>query len=170
MPRDPQKLLQREENFCLAYAVNGNGAEAARVAGYAHSGAKQRADVLLKLDRVQARLAELRAEQRAENKATAESVIERTNEVINRCMQAVPVTDRKGNIIEGEWTFDAASALRGLDLLGKHFGLFTTRIDVSLSEEKTRAAFKQYLEIVHQHVSKDQFRAILADLEAVGDA
>ncbi|MBI1275370.1 hypothetical protein GC177_05295 [bacterium] len=48
--------------------------------------------------------------------------VSRLKGVVERCMQAETVMDRKG-----EWTglyqFDASAALKGLEMLGKHYGL-----------------------------------------------
>lgn len=46
-------------------------------------------------------------------------VLQRTQEVVERCMQAEPVRDHEGNET-GEYEFDASGALKGLDMLGKH--------------------------------------------------
>lgn len=52
-------LTDQQEAFCQHYALTKNGAEAARRAGYAHSVAKNTASKLLKLPKVQDRVAEL---------------------------------------------------------------------------------------------------------------
>ena len=55
-------LRPRHEAFARAYAAGTGGAGAARSAGYASSGAAQRASELLRRDDVAARIAELNAE------------------------------------------------------------------------------------------------------------
>lgn len=46
-------------------------------------------------------------------------VLGTTKEVVERCMQAEPVLDDEGKPT-GEWQFNAPSALKGLDMLGRH--------------------------------------------------
>ena len=48
-------------------------------------------------------------------------------------MQARPVVNMKGEQVYDEdgsavWTFDAKNAIRTLELLGKHLGMFTDKI------------------------------------------
>lgn len=50
---------------------------------------------------------------------SAAYILGRTRDVVERSMQAEPVRDREGNPI-GEYTFEGAVALKGLDMLGKH--------------------------------------------------
>lgn len=52
----------------------------------------------------------------------------RLREVAERTMQAVPVTDSKGEPT-GAWTFNAAGANRALELLGRELGMFVDRKD-----------------------------------------
>jgi phage terminase small subunit len=54
---------------------------------------------------------------------TKEWVLGKLVEVVERCMQHKAVLDEDGQPI-GEFKFDAAAALKGLELLGKHVGLF----------------------------------------------
>ncbi len=57
---------------------------------------------------------------------TADRVITKTQETVERCLQALPVLDRNGNET-GQWTFDSAGAMRGLKLLGDHVGAWENR-------------------------------------------
>jgi hypothetical protein len=49
--------------------------------------------------------------------------VSRLKGVVERCMQAEAVMDRKGEWT-GHYQFDASAALKGLEMLGKHYGLF----------------------------------------------
>ena len=44
-------------------------------------------------------------------------------EIKERCMQATPVTDRKGNPT-GTWNFNATAALKAIENLAKHIGFY----------------------------------------------
>lgn len=59
---------------------------------------------------------------------SAEYVLATTKDIVERCRQAVPVTDTEGNPT-GEYRFDAANALKGCELLGKHLRLFTEQVN-----------------------------------------
>ena len=56
-------------------------------------------------------------------------VVERSVEIVDRCMQAVMVLDRKGEPT-GEWTFDSAGANKSLDRIAKRVGGFIDRTQV----------------------------------------
>ena len=43
-------------------------------------------------------------------------------EILERCMQHRPVIDKKGQVVEGEWTFDAFNANKSIENLGKLTG------------------------------------------------
>jgi phage terminase small subunit len=79
-------------------------------------------------------------------RVTADGVIATIAETVRRCSQAEPVRDARGNVIEGEYTFDAKNVLRGCELLGRHLGLFKERPEVSQTLAITRT-------IVHVHRS-----------------
>lgn len=58
---------------------------------------------------------------------TPDYVLSGITQIIHRCMREAPVRDSRGNIIPGEWQFDSKSALKGLELLGRHLILFTDK-------------------------------------------
>lgn len=51
-------------------------------------------------------------------------------EELERCSKPVPVLDMTGESI-GEYAFDSKGALRALELLGKHLGMFEDRLKVA---------------------------------------
>ena len=63
-------------------------------------------------------------------------VIERLRENVDRAMQAKPVLDAKGNPT-GEYTYQGHVANRGLELLGKHLGMFVDRTEIKASVNRT---------------------------------
>ena len=113
------------------YLVDGNGTQAAIRAGYSAKSAQQAGSALLRDPRVAEVLAAAQAGLSAQRELDAGWVLISLREVVERCMQAVPVLDRSGRET-GEWRFDAAGATRALGLIGKQLGMFTERIDVRL--------------------------------------
>lgn len=65
---------------------------------------------------------------------TQDYVLNGIVEIIERCKQAEPVLDKEGKET-GEYRFDAANALRGKELLGKHLGTFTDKHEVKIKTE-----------------------------------
>ncbi|UYZ85589.1 terminase small subunit [Entomomonas sp. E2T0] len=71
---------------------------------------------------------------------TADYVLNAIKETVERCMQAKPIIDATGKPVmvelsNGEFApaykFDANSALKGYELLGKHLKLFTDKHEVT---------------------------------------
>jgi phage terminase small subunit len=69
-------------------------------------------------------------------KIDADFVLQGITRNIARCEQGSPVVDRSGKPVVEEtpdgkfvpvWRYDAANALRGYELLGKHLKLFTDK-------------------------------------------
>jgi len=59
---------------------------------------------------------------------TEEKVISQLEEVVDRCLSKNPVTEwdyEEHCMVEtGQWTFDSKGALKAIELLGKHLGMF----------------------------------------------
>lgn len=135
------KLDAREEKFCQEYLVDLNGTRAAKEAGYAPVSAHVQSSRLLKKDKVQARLTELQTERQKRTGITQDYVLQGIKEATERCMQARPVLNRKGEPVfvensEGDmvpaWQFDAFAALKGYELLGRHMKMFTDNVNVTI--------------------------------------
>ena len=71
------ELTEKQARFAYLVSFDGNGAKAARDAGFSANSAGQQANKLLKNGRVNARIEELRAELRDRHSATADNIIER---------------------------------------------------------------------------------------------
>lgn len=87
---------------------------------------------------VQHRIAEILGNAAAKVEIDQAYVLSTIHSTVERCKQAVPVLDRRGEIVLTEtptgdlapaYTFDAKSVLRGAELLGKHLGMFRERIE-----------------------------------------
>lgn len=142
-PRAPKgKPLDNEkhEKFAQGLAEGKSKSEAYKEAGYEpHAGNATR---LSQNEKVKARAEELKAavvqSVIARNVASKEYVLEALVDTLERCRQASPVIDRKGEIVmvetpEGElvpaYVFDAKNVLRSAELLGKELGMFKERVE-----------------------------------------
>lgn len=118
------EVSPKQERFAREFAATLNASEAARRAGYSLASAPSQASVLMQNPNVQAAIAELSTAVAARLGLNHEWVLANLREIVERCMQAAPVRDARGRVVEGEWTFDARGATRALELLAKHLGMF----------------------------------------------
>lgn len=119
----------KQEKFIDEYLIDLNATQAAIRAGYSANSAMEQGYQLLHNTSV---LSLLKVKQEALAKRTGlsqEWVISRLKEVTERCMQAEPVLDNKGQPT-GEYIFQATGANRSLELLGKHIGMFNDKLKV----------------------------------------
>ena len=128
-------MQDKHERFCQEYVIDYNGTRAAMRAGYSERNAATQAGRLLKKAEVLARVRELQHEQLERLSISADYVILRLLETLERCMQAVPVMiwdpERGCKVESGEYTFDSKGALRALELIGKYLGMFEDRVNVN---------------------------------------
>lgn len=128
-------MQDKHERFCQEYVIDYNGTRAAMRAGYSERNAATQAGRLLKKAEVLARVRELQHEQLERLSISADYVILRLMDTLERCMQAVPVMvwdPEEGRKVEsGEYTFDSKGALRALELIGRHLGMFEDKLSVS---------------------------------------
>jgi len=133
---------KRHESFIQYYLVSLNAADAARRAGYSVKTAKTIGSKLLTNVDLQDRVQALVAERNQKIGIDAEKIVQDLMQIKDRCMQSVPVMVwnaalkryvEKTVIVEDEdgnktaktvYQFDAHSAIKSLDLLGKHVGLY----------------------------------------------
>ena len=124
-----KELTGKEERFCLEYCVDYNGAAAARRAGYAEKSAAKAACKLLKEERVLTRVRQLQQEQAKRLCLSSDLVLVRTMELVDACMaKRKPIREWDYEAHEwketGEYLIDGKTAVRALELLGKHLGMF----------------------------------------------
>lgn len=129
-------LTARKKRFCEELMVDQVGSAAAIRAGFSPKRAKQYAYELLQEPQVQAYVQELREAQAKRCEIDADYVLGTIRDTMERCRQAEPVVDRKGNPVFVQtpdggvapaYAFDAQGVLRGAELLGKHLKLFTDK-------------------------------------------
>ena len=107
------QLTAKQSRFCQEYVVDFNATQAYIRAGYSDSGAAQSASALLTNPKIQEELADLQAEDAAR--------LELTHQVV----------------LEGLWGIAAdldatvSARVRAYELLGKHQGMFTDRLEIT---------------------------------------
>lgn len=131
-------MTPKQQRFVDEYIIDLNATQAAIRAEYSEKTAYAQGQRLLKNVEI-ARLIQSRMDDRAERtKIDADFVLQGIARNIARCEQGAAVTDRSGEPVmtegpDGEvaplWKYDAANALRGYELLGKHLKLFTDKIE-----------------------------------------
>lgn len=124
----PKKTEARQEVFAREYVVDLNGTRAAIAAGYSEKGAHVAGIRLLRNATVQKLIAELTEERTKKLDITAEYVLGKIRQTIERCSQGVEVLDREGKPT-GVWKEDSFAVLKGCELLGKHLKLFTDKVE-----------------------------------------
>lgn len=134
-----QKLTDKQLKFIEEYLIDLNGEQACLRAGYSKKSARGTASTLLANPNIFREITARQAKRQERTEITADYVISGIVDTIERCKQAKPVTDRKGNPVLTEtadgsmapaYKFDSASVLKGYELLGKHLGLFTDKLEL----------------------------------------
>lgn len=137
---EEMKLTAKQAAFVREYLVDLNATQAAIRAGYSAATAYSQGQRLLKNVEVAASLAAAMAERAKRVEIDADYVLSSIVSTMERCKQAEPVLDRKGNIVEIEtpdgelakaYTFNAAGVLKGAELLGRHLKMFTDKVEHS---------------------------------------
>jgi phage terminase small subunit len=139
------KLTPKQQRFADEYLIDLNATAAYKRAGYAGKGrsAENAASRLLGSVGV-AKYIQNSINKRSEELAIdAKYVLTTIHETVERCKQAYPVLDRKGEQVyvragdgvDSElvpaFTFDAGAVLKGAELLGKHLKMFTDKVEHS---------------------------------------
>lgn len=128
------KLNDKQDRFCREYVVDYNGTKAAIRAGYAGRSANRTASDLLSKPDILARVRQLQEEQAKRLSISSDWVMIRLCETLEKCMAAVPVMawdpEEKCKVETGEYVFDSKGALKALELIGKHIGMFEDRLNV----------------------------------------
>ena len=131
-------MTDKQSVFVQEYMKDCNATQAAIRAGYSERTAYSQGQRLLKNAEVSQKLSAAMSERAGRTSLTADYVLQNLQEIAERCMQKRPVMV-KGEQVQDEegrnlWTFDAKNAIRALELLGKHQGMFT---DKNKEQEQT---------------------------------
>lgn len=128
-------LTPKQRAFVAEYLVDLNGAAAARRAGYSAKNADNIASELLGKTQVREALAAAMEERSKRVEIDADYVLTNLLEIVERCMQRAPVMHR-GKQVEDEegrgvWCFDGKNAIKALELLGKHKGMWIEKQELT---------------------------------------
>lgn len=134
-------LSGKHERFCQEYTIDYNGTQAAIRAGYAQDSAKQQAFRLLQREDVKARIRELQSEQVERLSITSDFVVLELLDTYKSCREATPVMEwdylAKEMVETGKYQFDSKGALRALEMIGKHIGMFEKKSAQFAGSEKS---------------------------------
>jgi phage terminase small subunit len=125
------KLSDKERRFAEEYCVDFDRERSAIAAGYSEGSARQLAWQLLQRPQVAEYIRFLKAEQTARTKINADYVLQTIIETVERCRGGVEKIEIEDGEQIKEFPYDPKSALKGLELLGKHLKIFT-----DVSEQK----------------------------------
>lgn len=131
-------MTPKQQRFVEEYLIDLNATQAAIRAGYSKKTAKQIGTENLSKPVIAEAIAEAQAERSERTGITQDWTLTTIHETVERCKQARPVLDRKGERVLVEtpsgdvvpaYTFDATAVLRGAELAGKHLGMFPNKYE-----------------------------------------
>ena len=131
-------MTGKQNVFVQEYLKDMNATQAAIRAGYSAHTAYSIGQRLLSNVEISQAIDAAMSERSERAKLTADYVLQNLHEIAQRCMQKSPVMVKGEQAIDDEgrhmWTFDAKNALRALELIGKHMGMFS---DKNRQQEET---------------------------------
>lgn len=139
-----KKLNARDQLFVDEYLLDLDPKRAAIAAGYSETTAATKAYQWVAnggaKPNVFAAIVEAKAKRSERTEIKQDWVLQTLVETIDRCRQSAPVVDKDGSPVfvelpSGEvapaYQFAPAAVLRGLELAGKHLGMFKDRLDIT---------------------------------------
>lgn len=133
--------LDKQKLFCREYVKDYNGTQAAIRAGYSPKTASVQASRLLKKSDILELIRKNQQEVLNSTCLSEEKLINKLQDILDRCMTATPVKEwdysEHEYIEKGEYQFDSKGALKAIELLGKHLGVF----ERSKSNERSNDGF-----------------------------
>ncbi|HHE3599680.1 terminase small subunit [Pasteurella multocida] len=139
--RGESKLTDKQKRFIEEYLIDLNATQAAIRAGYAEKTANREGSRLLSNVDIQEAIQEAKNKRSERVQISQDDVLRDLIELRDMCMarKSVIVTDTVKNNQEGTVTaidnsvyaFEPAGANKALELLGKHLGMFSQKVEVS---------------------------------------
>lgn len=130
-------LTPKQQRFVEEYLIDLNAKQSAIRAGYSAKTAEQMGYQLLQKTSVQKAIQEAQNKLSERTEITQDYVLSNIQKVVERCMQQEVVRARDGSplLVEGPegdlaclFEFKETGALKGLELLGRHLGLFVDKV------------------------------------------
>ena len=125
------KLTAKQQIFIMEYLTDMNATQAAIRAGYSAKTAYSIGQENLKKPEIKEAISAAVSEREKRTEITADFVIMKLIEIVDRCMQRAPVFRQGEQLVDEQgrnvWTFDAKNALKALELLGRNLGMFVDR-------------------------------------------
>lgn len=131
-------LTPKQQRFVEEYLIDLNATQAAIRAGYSEKTAKEIGSENLTKPNIQKAIEEAQNKRAERTEITQDYVLGNIQKVVERCMQQEAVMARDGSplLVEGPegdlaclFEFKESGALKGLELLGKHLGMFKDKIE-----------------------------------------
>ena len=113
------KLTPKQRAFVEEYLIDLNATASAKRAGYSQRTAYSIGEENLRKPEIQKAIAEAQKARAERVKLTQDYVINDLMEIVERCMERE--------------AFNAIGAIRALELLGKHLGMFRERVEMGVS-------------------------------------
>ena len=138
-----RKLTPKQARFVSEYLIDLNATAAATRAGYSTKRASEIGYQLLRKTTVSEEIAEAMRVREKKTEITAEYVLGNLKTIVERCMSSSE--------------FDARGAVKALELLGRHLGMFTDKVKVEggapllvLNAEMTAEAVRRARQIARE--------------------
>jgi phage terminase small subunit len=123
-------MTDKQTRFVEEYLKDTNATQAAIRAGYSAKRADEYGRQLLGKTGVREAIDKGLSEKSKRCQLDADWVLMNLKQVVERCMQTEPVLNRDGEPT-GEYRFDSRGAARGLELIGKHIGMFRDKLELT---------------------------------------
>lgn len=128
-------LTPKQQRFVDEYLIDLNATQAYIRAGFSAKLANTNAVKLLQNTTIAKAIAEAQAKREERTQITQDYVLTNIQKIIERCMQVQQVDNCLTQTEDGElaqaFMFKEQGALKGLELLGKHLGMFKDKIEHS---------------------------------------
>ena len=147
-------LTPKQQRFVEEYLIDLNATQAAIRSGYSEKTAKSVGHENLTKPDIQKAIEEAHNTRTERTEITQDYVLTNIQKVIERCMQVQQVDNCLTQTEDGElaqaFMFKEQGALKGLELLGKHLGMFKDKIEHTGKDGKP-------IETVNSNVSTESY-------------